>query len=60
MCKDINEKALAWALSKADQNALDRYQKYGKKLVFGNDSKCISGPTWILSALEYTDNSDKT
>ena len=61
MCKDVNQKALDWALSKASASALADYKNYGKKLVFGNDdgSKDI-GPTWIWTSLSFTDNKDKT
>lgn len=61
MCKDINQKALEWALSKASPAALDDYNKYGKKLVFGDDNGSMDiGPTWIWTYLSFTDNSDKT
>jgi len=60
MCMDINKKALEWALSKANQSALDDYNKYGKKLVFGEDMSKGAGPLWIWTYLTFADNKDKT
>jgi len=61
MCKDINKKALDWALSKASQSALDDYNKFGKKLVFGDDyGSEIAGPIWLATSMKYTDNKEKT
>lgn len=36
-CKDINQKALEKGLSMVSKEALDRYNKFGKKLVMGRD-----------------------
>jgi len=61
MCKEINKKALEWALSKAPAVAIDDYNKYGKKLVFGDDYIFLNtDPTWTWTYLSYTDNKDKT
>jgi hypothetical protein len=61
MCKDINKKALEWAISKASPAAIDDYNKYGKKLVLGEDKETMKiGPQWILTYLSFTDNKDKT
>jgi len=61
MCKDINKKALEWALSKASPAALADYNTYGKKLVFGDDNGSMNiGPTWIWTYLSFSDNADKT
>lgn len=47
-CGDINQKALEWALANADADALARYNKYGKKLVIGDDlGPYNAGPLWI-------------
>jgi len=60
-CGDINKEALQWALSKANQNAMERYNKYGKKLVIGDDlGPYNAGPLWIWHYLKYVDNADKT
>ena len=60
-CGDINKKALEWAISKANKKALSRYNKYGKKLVIGDDlGPFNAGPLWIWKYLEYNDNADKT
>ena len=61
MCKDINQKALDWAISKASPSYLEDYIKFGKKLVFGDDNGSMSmGPLWIWTNLSFTDNKDKT
>ena len=60
-CGDINQKALDWALSKANTKAMARYNKYGKKLVIGDDlGPFNAGPLWIWKYLSYNDNADKT
>uniref|UniRef100_A0A7M5V257 Alpha/beta hydrolase n=1 Tax=Clytia hemisphaerica TaxID=252671 RepID=A0A7M5V257_9CNID len=60
-CGEINRQALKWALSKTNADALRRYQKYGKKLVIGNDlGPYNAGPLWIWHYLKYKDNADKT
>ena len=49
MCADINKLALEWALHRADQHALDLYNKYGKKLVIGSDlDNAHIGPVFLL------------
>lgn len=61
MCRDINQKALDWALSKASPSALADYSNFGKKLVFGDDNGSMDiGPTWIWTYLSFKDNKDKT
>lgn len=60
-CGDINQAALDWALSKANKNAIDRYNKFGKKLVIGDDlGPFNAGPLWIWKYMSYTDNKAKT
>lgn len=60
-CADINQKALEWALANANQKAIDRYNKHGKKLVVGDDlGPFNAGPLWIWQYLQYRDNEDKT
>ena len=60
-CADINQKALEWALANANKKALDRYNKYGKKLVVGDDlGPFNAGPLWIWQYLQYKDNAAKT
>jgi len=60
-CADINKESLQWALSKANQKAVARYNKHGKKLVIGDDlGPFNAGPLWIWKYLQFTDNADKT
>lgn len=60
-CKDINQKALEKGLSMASPKAVERYNKFGKKLVMGEDKGPLNaGPLWIWTYLSYTDNADKT
>jgi len=60
-CADINQKALDWALAKASPAAIERYNKYGKKLVIGDDlGPYNAGPLWIWQYLQYKDNDAKT
>ena len=60
-CKMINEKALEKGMSMASKEALDRYNKFGKKLVMGEDKGPLNaGPLWIWTYLSFTDNADKT
>lgn len=37
LCMKINQKAIDWAMSKADSKALSDYNSHGKKLVVTND-----------------------
>ena len=60
-CGDINQEALNWALANASPKALARYNKFGKKLVIGDDEGPFNaGPLWIWKYLSYEDNADKT
>jgi len=57
----INNKALEKGLSMASQEAVDRYNKFGKKLVMGVDKGPLNaGPLWIWTYLSLEDNADKT
>lgn len=61
LCKEINQASLDWALNKADKEAMARYNKWGKKLVIGDDlGPYNAGPLWIWTYIEYKDNADKT
>ena len=47
-CGDINQEALNWALENASPDAIERYNKVGKKLVIGSDKGPYNaGPLWI-------------
>lgn len=48
-CKDINQRSLDVALSLASEKALQRYNDFGRKLVFLDDSVSPWGPGWELS-----------
>jgi hypothetical protein len=60
-CADINKEALNWALENASADAIERYNRVGKKLVIGDDKGPYNaGPLWIWYYMEYVDNADKT
>ena len=60
-CGEINQEALSWALSKANPTAIARYNRYGKKLMIGDDlGPYNAGPLWIWHYLSYVDNANKT
>ena len=60
-CKHINQAALDWGLSKASQHALDRYNKYGNKMVIADDIGPLDvGPVWLWTYMQYTSNIAKT
>lgn len=60
-CKEINDAAIQWALSKASAKALSNYNTYGEKLVTGDDlGPFNTGPTWIWTLMSYDENSDHT
>ena len=48
-CKDINVAAFDLALSLASSEARKRFQKFGTKLVFDDDSVSSWGPGWEFS-----------
>ena len=54
-CADVNDKALAFALSVASDEARSRYLSKGRKLSFVNDYVSPWGPGWEFSlGLSYT------
>ena len=60
-CGEINQAALDKAMSMANPKALERYNKFGKKLVIGDDlGPYNAGPLWIWYYMHYNDNEDKT
>jgi len=61
-CRQINQAAYDWALSKASPKALARFQKHGQPYEFAEDIKSgfgITGPTWIHDALIFEPSKDK-
>jgi hypothetical protein len=59
VCQILNQKAIDWALMHADEDALDVYEKFGKKLVTETDKITKSGPEWIMASLSVMDSKDK-
>ncbi len=45
-------------MSMAGDKAVARYNKYGKKLVMGDDISTSCGPDWLLKSLAFSDNAD--
>lgn len=60
-CQNLNQVALQWGLDHADKDAMDNYNKFGKKMVIGTDMGPFNaGPLWIWIYMQYTDNADHT
>lgn len=59
ICKTINQAAYEWALKNAGSATLARFQKYGVRMVMGEDEGPYNeGPVWIWTALSYSDGKD--
>lgn len=58
-CGEINQAAIDWAAKQLSPSSLERYQKYGQKLLVGPDipSICPGGPCWIWDPLRFNKNS---
>jgi len=57
MCKDVNQAAYDWALSKADPTVRANFLKNGEKFVMVDDKPAkigITGPQWIKDEMVYT------
>lgn len=63
-CADINDAAISWAYSRLSKAAKANYDKYGIKMVTGDDlGPYNEGPLWIWTYMKYTtakDNSTRT
>ena len=60
-CADINNASIEWAYSQLSSNAKANYDKYGQKLVTGDDMGPYNeGPLWIWTLMDYTESDDKT
>ena len=60
-CKEINQKALDWALANAGATALARYKKLGVPMVMGDDlGPYNAGPLWIYNSMKYEMAKDKS
>jgi len=58
MCADINQNTIDETLKTLPSKVVQRYQKYGKKYVTGKDIEKGSGPTFLLSGLQFNDKGD--
>jgi hypothetical protein len=52
-CAEVNKAALAWALSQLSAEELAAYKASGKTLSFLPDEDTKSGPSWILSKMQF-------
>jgi len=59
-CKNINQRALDIALSLASEQALQRFNGFGRKLIFLDDSVSPWGPGWELSFGLHYDKVNET
>ncbi len=57
-CRDINQKALDWALSQLNETQLSRYEDTGKTLVFVEDHVFGAGGGWVGAPMVYTEVGD--
>lgn len=57
-CKKINEKIYQLAIDMVEPGRLEFYEKYGVKMVFGEDLSALlpGGPFWIYSPLRFEKN----
>jgi len=56
ICRDINERAVTWALTNADPDVRKAFEAHGEPLVMVDDQAApigITGPTWIKKELVY-------
>ncbi len=54
-CRDINQKALDWALSQLNETQLTRYEDTGRTLVFVEDQVFGAGGGWVGAPIVYTE-----
>lgn len=60
-CADINNESIKWAYEHLSENAKANYDKYGVKLVTGDDMGPYNeGPLWIWTLMNYTKSDDGT
>ncbi len=57
-CKEMNQRALDWALGRLTKSQRSRYDSLGKKLVFVDDNVAAIGSGWIGADITYTENGD--
>ena len=59
-CAEINQFSFDWAMNASHPKVVERYNKFGQKMVQVADRNTDNGGKWIIVPLSYTDNSDKT
>jgi len=60
-CADINNESIKWAYEHLSDQAKANYDKYGVKLVTGDDMGPYNeGPLWIWTLMNYTKSDDGT
>ncbi len=58
-CADINNQSIQWAYKNLSPTAKARYDKYGTKMVTGNDMGPYNeGPLWIWTMMDYKEAKD--
>ena len=59
LCKEINQAAYLWALNSTANGTAQRFQKYGVKMVMGEDmGPYNAGFIWIWTPMSYSDGKD--
>lgn len=60
-CAEINDYAIKWAYSKLSAESKSLYDKYGVKMVTGDDlGPYNEGPLWIWTFMGYKEDKAKT
>lgn len=60
-CAEINDKSIKWAYDNLSDEARANYDKYGIKLVTGDDMGPYNeGPLWIWTYMDYSASEDGT
>jgi len=59
-CKEFNQKVIDEALSQASPAALERYHKYAKQYVAGDDKLTSSGPGFLLGHISFEESGNQT
>jgi len=59
-CAEINHESINWAYQQLSPAAKKNYDKYGQKLVVGDDKGPYNaGPLWIWTYMDYNVSDDK-
>ena len=60
-CADINDASIKWATQHLSKQAKSNYEKFGVKLVTGDDLGPFNeGPLWIWTFMKYEEDEAKT